>query len=79
MANELVVYVSPSDVAQEMVSNPSFAYDVFKEVAWYAYEGKDESRFMNRLFAQIFENEDSDILYLFEDIVKQFEHLKEKD
>lgn len=79
MSNELAVYVGAATIAKEMVVDRDFAYEIFKELAWYVYESKNGDKFFDNMFREIFVNEDSDVLFLFEDMLKQFEHLKEEN
>lgn len=75
MTSYMNVSVDASSIAREMRNDTEFAYDVLSELAYYL-EG-DYERFADKLFDGIFENENDDILELFSEILKQFEHLKE--
>lgn len=75
MTSYMNVSVEASSIAREMRNDTEFAYDVLSELAYYL-EG-DYERFADKLFKDIFENENDDILELFSEILKQFEHLKE--
>lgn len=77
MTTYMNVTVSSSDVATEMLNDHAFAYDVFSEVAYYL-EGKNE-KFVSNLFTEIFEEENTTLLDLLEQIVVQFKHLKEQE
>lgn len=68
------VPVDASSIAREMRNDSEFAFDVLSELAYYL-EG-DYERFAGKLFKFIFEEENEDILELFSEILKQFEHLK---
>jgi hypothetical protein len=75
MTSYMNVSVDASSIAREMRNDTEFAYDVLSELAYYL-EG-DYQRFADNLFKDIFENDNYDILELFSEILKQFEHLKE--
>ena len=77
MTTYMNVTVSSSDVATEMLNDHAFAYDVFSEVAYYL--GGNNEKFVNNLFKEIFEEENTELLNLPEQIVVQFKHLKEQE
>lgn len=69
------VDVGSSDIAQNMKKDTEFAYNVFSDLA-YNLDGHYDW-FADKLFENIFEEEDTSILLMLNAIVKQFEHLKE--
>ena len=71
------VYVDATTIAQEMVKDTELAYQIFQELATIVSDNEDETRFVDDISKNIFEEEDEGILFIFEDIVKAFAHLKE--
>lgn len=69
------VNVSSSEIAKNMDQSPEFAFNVLSELAYLQNGRFDE--LAEQLFKYIFEEEDEDILLMFNAIVKQFEHLRE--
>lgn len=77
MTQYMYVNVSSSDISREMRNDPSFFYLVISELA-YDLEGNYES-YARKLFHNIFENEDDDVLHFLEAILVEFNHLKEAE
>lgn len=73
----IAVYVDAATIAQEMSRDTELAFQVFQELATILSDNEDETRFADDVSKTIFEEEEEGILFLFEDIVKSFAHLKE--
>ena len=80
--NSISVDVSASTIGSEMANDADFAYAVFEELAYYTQvdmSNEQREKFLNNLFNCIFEQENEEVLNLFENIVQSFSHLKEKN
>jgi hypothetical protein len=78
MNSYMDISVSSSDIAREMARDDDLAYGVLSEISYYLGTAQYQN-FVDKLFKNIFEDENTDLLNLLSTIVKQFEHLKEKD
>lgn len=73
--NEMVVYVSATDIARNMQGDAKLTYEILDNLSYYLEDNED--KFLDELFGYIFEEENTIVLNFLEKIVKQFEHLKE--
>lgn len=80
--NSITVDISATTIASEMSKNEDFCYAVLSELAYYVevdHNDKEREKYYEKLFGLIFEDENEEVLRMFKNIVKSFEHLKEKN
>lgn len=77
MSSQIYVSIDVGTIAYEMSADIDFSYLVLSALA-YAQEGKNKE-YAEKIFKNIFEEEDDTLLDFLESIVKEFKHLKEEN
>ena len=76
--NGITVYVDATTIAHELARDTELAYEVFQKIADTVSQSQSSKQyFIDDISKDIFENEDTTLLSLLEEIVKSFTHLKE--
>lgn len=70
MSTHMMIYVSSTDVATEMLNDGQFTYDILSEVA-YSLESRRE-KFVNRLIKTAVEETDTELLEFLREIHDQY-------
>lgn len=74
MSSFMNVSVSAYDVAHGMSSDADFAYEVLSELV--QHRNGSTARFFERLYNNIDENEDDDLIFFLEEMIESFKEEK---